>query len=213
MNTQEKLAAELSVVYPEIIDRIEKKMSEVLVIMGADSFEGIFLDLHPSQRTQTCTKFFQYFATRAIEEVCEENDIPLKAVDETGRDWIYDGHLPVEQKIKTMLVNTDPYRKYNVKKYGGVNTYWTGAKSTVSNNKKADTHLLLAFAINGNRIDLSFSTAVSLKKTGSEWSTGSGSSDGFANLTINNHTTGSDLIYGGYHSTNKSFYGLLQEVH
>ena len=213
MNLQEKLATELSIVYPEIITRIENKLSKVIQIMGAPSFELLFKDISVSQRTQTCTKFFQYFATRAIEEVCEENDIPLKAVDETGRDWIYDGHLPVEQKIKTMLVNTDPYRKYNVKKYGVVNTYWTGAKSTVSNNKKADTHLLLAFAINGNRIDLSFSTAVSLKKTGTEWSTGSGKSDGFANLTINNHTTGSDLIYGDYHSTNKSFYGLLQEVH
>ena len=112
-----------------------------------------------------------------------------------------------------MLVNTSPYERYNVKKYGVVNTYWTGAKSTVSNNKKADTHLLLAFAINGNKIDLSFSTAVSLKKTRSEWSTGSGDSDGFANLTIKNHTTGSDLIHGDYHSTGANFYGILQEVH
>jgi len=212
MNIQEKLATELSIVYPEIITRIENKLSKVIQIMGAPSFELLFKDISVSQRTQTCTKFFQYFATRAIEEVCEENDILLKAVDETGYDWVYEGML-IEQKIKTMLVNFETYNKYNVKKYGVINTYWTGNKATVSNNKKSDTHLLLAFAIDGNSIKSSMATIISLQETGSRWTTGSGNDDSFSNLTINKHTRGSNLIYGDYHYTYQSCYGILQEVH
>ena len=212
MSTQEKLAAELSIVYPEIVTRIEDKISKVIEIMGASSFESLFKDISVSQRTQTCTKFFQYFATRSIEEICEENDIPLKAVDETGYDWVYE-RLPVEQKIKTMLVNFETYSRYNVKKYGVINTYWTGNKSTVSNNKKTDSHLLLVFAIDGNTIKSSMATIISLEETGSKWKTGSGTDDSYSTLSINVHDTGSNLIYGDYYSTNKSFYGLLQEVH
>lgn len=212
MSTQEKLAAELSIVYPEIVTRIEDKISKVIEIMGASSFELLFKDISVSQRTQTCTKFFQYFATRSIEEICEENDIPLKAVDETGYDWMYEG-LPVEQKIKTMLVNFETYSRYNVKKYGVINTYWTGNKSTVSNNKKTDSHLLLVFAIDGNTIKSSMATIISLEETGSKWKTGSGTDDSYSTLSINVHDTGSNLIYGGYYSINKSFYGLLQEVY
>lgn len=212
MSTQEKLAAELSIVYPEIVTRIEDKISKVIEIMGASSFELLFKDISVSQRTQTCTKFFQYFATRSIEEICEENDIPLKAVDETGYDWMYEG-LPVEQKIKTMLVNFETYSRYNVKKYGVINTYWTGNKSTVSNNKKTDSHLLLVFAIDGNTIKSSMATIISLEETGSKWKTGSGTDDSYSTLSINVHDTGSNLIYGDYYSTNKSFYGLLQEVY
>ena len=212
MNLQEKLATELSIVYPEIITRIENKLSKVIQIMGAPSFELLFKDISVSQRTQTCTKFFQYFATRAIEEVCEENDILLKAVDETGYDWVYEGML-IEQKIKTMLVNFETYNKYNVKKYGVINTYWTGNKATVSNNKKSDTHLLLAFAIDGNSIKSSMATIISLQETGSRWTTGSGNDDSFSNLTINKHTRVINLIYGDYHYTYQSCYGILQEVH
>ena len=212
MSTQEKLAAELSIVYPEIVTRIEDKISKVIEIMGASSFELLFKDISVSQRTQTCTKFFQYFATRSIEEICEENDIPLKAVDETGYDWVYE-RLPVEQKIKTMLVNFETYSRYNVKKYGVINTYWTGNKSTVSNNKKTDSHLLLVFAIDGNTIKSSMATIISLEETGSKWKTGSGTDDSYSTLSINVHDTGSNLIYGDYYSTNKSFYGLLQEVY
>ena len=212
MSTQEKLAAELSIVYPEIVTRIEDKISKVIEIMGASSFELLFKDISVSQRTQTCTKFFQYFATRSIEEICEENDIPLKAVDETGYDWMYEG-LPVEQKIKTMLVNFETYSRYNVKKYGVINTGWTGNKSTVSNNKKTDSHLLLVFAIDGNTIKSSMATIISLEETGSKWKTGSGTDDSYSKLSINLHDTGSNLIYGDYYSTNKSFYGLLQEVY
>ena len=80
MSTQEKLAAELSIVYPEIVTRIEDKISKVIEIMGASSFELLFKDISVSQRTQTCTKFFQYFATRSIEEICEENEIFLVKV-------------------------------------------------------------------------------------------------------------------------------------
>jgi len=212
MKTQEKLAGELSIVYPEIVARIEEKISKVSEIGGTSSFELWFKDISTGQRTQTCTKFFQYFATRAIEEVCEENDIPLKAVDETGYDWVYNGHMPVEQKIKTMLVNFETYHKYNVKKYGVVNTSWTGNKATVSNNKKADAHLLLAFAIDGNSIKSSMATIISLKETGSRWTTGSGTDDSYSDLKINNHTTGSNLIYGDYHYTYQSCYGILQEI-
>ena len=212
MSTQEKLAAELSIVYPEIVTRIEDKISKVIEIMGASSFELLFKDISVRQSTQTCTKFFQYFATRSIEEICEENDIPLKAVDETGYDWMYEG-LPVEQKIKTMLVNFETYSRYNVKKYGVINTYWTGNKSTVSNNKKTDSHLLLVFAIDGNTIKSSMATIISLEETGSKWKTGSGTDDSYSTLSINVHDTGSNLIYGDYYSTNKSFYGLLQEVY
>ena len=212
MSTQEKLAAELSIVYPEIVTRIEDKISKVIEIMGAPSFESLFKDISVRQRTQTCTKFFQYFATRSIEEICEENDIPLKAVDETGYDWVYE-RLPVEQKIKTMLVNFETYSRYNVKKYGVINTYWTGNKSTVSNNKKTDSHLLLVFAIDGNTIKSSMATIISLEETGSKWKTGSGTDDSYSTLSINVHDTGSNLIYGGYYSINKSFYGLLQEVY
>ena len=212
MSTQEKLAAELSIVYPEIVTRIEDKISKVIEIMGAPSFESLFKDISVRQRTQTCTKFFQYFATRSIEEICEENDIPLKAVDETGYDWRYEGLL-VEQKIKTMLVNFETYSRYNVKKYGVINTYWTGNKSTVSNNKKTDSHLLLVFAIDGNTIKSSMATIISLEETGSKWKTGSGADDSYSKLSINVHDTGSNLIYGGYYSINKSFYGLLQEVY
>ena len=198
--------------YPEIVTRIEDKISKVIEIMGASSFELLFKDISVSQRTQTSTKFFQYFATRSIEEICEENDIPLKAVDETGYDWMYEG-LPVEQKIKTMLVNFETYSRYNVKKYGVINTYWTGNKSTVSNNKKTDSHLLLVFAIDGNTIKSSMATIISLEETGSKWKTGSGTDDSYSTLSINVHDTGSNLIYGDYYSTNKSFYGLLQEVY
>ena len=198
--------------YPEIVTRIEDKISKVIEIMGASSFELLFKDISVSQRTQTCTKFFQYFATRSIEEICEENDIPLKAVDETGYDWVYE-RLPVEQKIKTMLVNFETYSRYNVKKYGVINTYWTGNKSTVSNNKKTDSHLLLVFAIDGNTIKSSMATIISLEETGSKWKTGSGTDDSYSTLSINVHDTGSNLIYGDYYSTNKSFYGLLQEVY
>ena len=212
MSTQEKLAAELSIVYPEIVTRIEDKISKVIEIMGAPSFESLFKDISVRQRTQTCTKFFQYFATRSIEEICEENDIPLKAVDETGYDWVYE-RLPVEQKIKTMLVNFETYSRYNVKKYGVVNTYWTGNKHSVSNNKKTDSHLLLVFAIDGNTIKSSMATIISLEETGSKWKTGSGTDDSYSTLSINVHDTGSNLIYGDYYSTNKSFYGLLQEVY
>ena len=67
MSTQEKLAAELSIVYPEIVTRIEDKISKVIEIMGASSFELLFKDISVSQRTQTCTKFFQYFATRSMD--------------------------------------------------------------------------------------------------------------------------------------------------
>jgi hypothetical protein len=211
MSRKEKLAAELTEVYPQIVSRIEDKISKVIGIMGVPSFESLFKDIDSRQRTQTCTKFFQYFATRAIEEVCDENNISLKAVDETGYDWLYEG-LPVEQKIKTMLVNFDSYAKYNVKKYGVVNTSWTGNKATVSNNKKADTHLLLVFAINGNNIKSSMATIVSLEETRSKWKTGSGTDDSYSTLTIQNHTNGSHLIYGDYHFTYQSCYGVLREI-
>ena len=212
MSTQEKLAAELSILYPDIITRIEDKISKVIEVMGATSFESLFKDISVSQRTQTCTKFFQYFSSLSIEEICKENGIPLEAVDETGYDWRYEGLL-VEQKIKTMLVNFETYSRYNVKKYGVVNTYWTGNKHSVSNNKKTDSHLLLVFAIDGNTIKSSMATIISLEETGSKWKTGSGTDDSYSKLSINVHDTGSNLIYGGYYSINKSFYGLLQEVY
>jgi hypothetical protein len=210
MNLQQKLAAELTVVWGDIKSRIDKKMLQIESIFGRAGFEHMFKDIDSRQRTQTCTKLFQYLVTQAIVEVCEENDIPLKSVDKTGHDWVYEG-LHVEQKVKTMLTNYDSYSKYNVKKYGVVNTSWTGNKATVTNNKKADTHLLLVFAIDGSKVKSSMATLISLKRTGSKWVTGTGQSDSYSTLTINKHTDGSNIIYGDYHSTPKNFYGLLQE--
>ena len=211
MSRSAKLASELSLVYSDIIKRTELKMRQMSEIMGKAAFEKVFADIDSGQRTQTCTKLFQYLVTQAIVEITEENDIALKPVDETGHDWLYEG-LPVEQKVKTMLVSFETYRKHNVKGYGVVNTSWTGNKASVGNQKKADTHLLLCFAINGSKIESSMATIISLKATGSEWKTGSGNKDSYGTLTISNHTNGSHLIYGGFHQTPSSAYGLLEEV-
>jgi len=210
----ENLGAELSIVWPEFLSRLEDKFNRMAPEYGAKTWEGRFINRDPGQATQDQTKATHELQTHSLRVTCENNDIPLRLEEGDGYDWVYHYNneiIPIEQKTRTMLFNGSTY-KNNVRKYGVFIDTWTGARSAAVSGKKVDAHLLIGAAISGNKIPLSFGGLVSLNETKSQWKASKSEKSGFGNLRINKHNEGSYCMYGEFHQARKSAYALLQEV-
>ena len=216
MSVLEQLNAELLVVWPEFINRMEDKFKRLAPEYGSETWEGRFIKRDPAQATQDQTKATHELTTHSMLVTCENNDIPLLLEEGDGYDWVYvykNQRIPIEQKTRTMLFNADSFQNNNVKKYGVVINKWTGARSAAISDKKVDSTLLIGSAINSNKISLSFGGVISLSKTGSVWKASNSEKSGYSTLEISSHDEGSYCMYGGFHQTPTSAYALLQEVH
>ena len=70
MSTQEKLAAELSIVYPEIVTRIEDKISKVILDLEnfhAKSERGVKQEVYDHFILINLARFFEFESSKNLE--------------------------------------------------------------------------------------------------------------------------------------------------